>query len=178
MLSKLERINVQKAPGPDGIPNWFLRDYAAFTHEPICAIFNTSIREGRVHEVWKMTNVLSVAKVYPPVSVDNDLRPISMTPTISKLLQAIVGGWSLDTVADKLDTRQFGCLKGRSTTRALTDMLHHWHAAVDSGSSLWTLLKHSTTLTTISSSTNLEGYNCQTSSLIGSALSSATGISG
>ena len=43
VLSKLERINVHKAPGPDGIPNWFLRDYAVFIHEPICAIFNASI---------------------------------------------------------------------------------------------------------------------------------------
>jgi len=31
-----------------------------------------------------MANVLAVAKVHPPVSVDNDLRPITMTPTISK----------------------------------------------------------------------------------------------
>ena len=62
-----------------------------------------------------------------------------MTPTISKLLEAIVGGWILDAVADKLDTRQFGALKGRSTTHALIDMLHHCHAAVDSGSSVWAL---------------------------------------
>ena len=63
VLSKLERINVHKAPGPDRIPNWFLRDYAAFIHEPMCAIFNASIRDGRVPEVW-MTNVLPVAKVH------------------------------------------------------------------------------------------------------------------
>ena len=43
-----------------------------------------------------------------------------------------------------------------------------------SGCSLWTLRKHLTTLTTTSSSTNLNDYNCQTSLLIGSALSSAT----
>jgi len=84
-----------------------------------------------------MANVLPVAKVHPPVvSVDNDLRPISVTPTISKLLEVNVGGWILDAVVDKLDTRQFGALKGRSTTHALIDMLHHWHAAVDSGSSV------------------------------------------
>jgi len=82
-----------------------------------------------------MVNVLTVAKVHPPVSVENDLRPISMTPTISKLLEAIVGGWILDAVADKLDPRQFGALKGRSAIHALIDMLHHWHATVDSGSS-------------------------------------------
>ena len=83
-----------------------------------------------------MANVLPVEKVHPPVSVDNDLRPISRTPTISKLLEVIVGGWILDAVVDKLDTRQFGALKGRSITHALIDMLRHWHAGVDSGSSV------------------------------------------
>jgi len=133
------QINVHKVPGPDGIPNWFLQDYAAFIYEPICAIFNASIREGHVPEVWKMANVLPVAKVHPQVSIDNDLRPVSMTPTIRKLLKAISGGWILDAVADKLDTRQFGALKGRSTTHALIGMLHHWHAAVYSGSSVQVL---------------------------------------
>jgi len=59
-----------------------------------------------------------------------------MTSTISKFLEAIVGGWILDAAVDKLDTRQFGALEGRSITHALIDMLHHWHAAVDSGSSV------------------------------------------
>jgi len=47
--------------------------------------------------------------------------------------------WWLDSggsnVADKLEAKQFGGLKGRSTTRALVDSIHRWHAALDSGSS-------------------------------------------
>ena len=35
-----------------------------------------------------------------------------------------------------LDTKQFGALKGRSTTHALVDILHNWNAAHDSGSSI------------------------------------------
>jgi len=82
--------------------------------------------------VWKMANVLHLAKVHPPLSIDSDLRPIAMTPTISKHLEAIVGGFILEAVADKLDPKQFGGLKGRSTTRVLVDMLHHWHAGLRS----------------------------------------------
>ena len=73
-------------------------------------------------------------------------------------------------------------LKGRSTTHALIDMLHHWHAAVDSGSSVRVLLvdfakafdhiDHNIVIH------KLKDYNCQTSSLIGSALSFAIGVSG
>ena len=103
--SKVVRHSLVIHSSKNGCCWWFLRDYAAFIHEPICAVFNASIRDGRVPEVWAMANVLSVAKVHPSVSVDNDLRPISVTPTISKLLEAIVGGWSLDAVVDKRDTR-------------------------------------------------------------------------
>jgi len=37
----------------------------------------------------------------------------------------------LETVRDKLDKRQYVALKGRSTTHALTDIIHHWHQALD-----------------------------------------------
>ena len=36
---KLSQINVYKAPGPDGLPNWFLRDFYSPLSGPVCAIF-------------------------------------------------------------------------------------------------------------------------------------------
>jgi len=46
VLVKLERIKVHKAPGSDKLPNWVLRDFAPWLCEPICAIFNASIRQA------------------------------------------------------------------------------------------------------------------------------------
>ena len=40
VYNKLSRINIRKSPGPDCIPNWFLRDYAFAITEPICRIFS------------------------------------------------------------------------------------------------------------------------------------------
>jgi len=39
-------------------------------------------------------------------------------------------------VGDKIDSRQFGALKGRSVTHELelVDILHHWHLALDNNS--------------------------------------------
>jgi len=34
-------------------------------------------------------------------------------------------------VLSKLDQKQFGALRGRSTTHALVDMTHMWHQALD-----------------------------------------------
>ena len=78
-----------------------------------------------------MANVIPIPKVHPSTSVKSDLRPISLTPTISKQLEAIVGEWILSRVRSKLDQRHYGSLKGRSTTLALADILHHWSEALD-----------------------------------------------
>ena len=45
---KLSQINVHKAPGPDGLPNWLLRDFSTHLVGPVCAIYNASVREGFV----------------------------------------------------------------------------------------------------------------------------------
>ena len=44
--------------------------------------------------------------------------------------------WEVDLTSDD---RQYGAFKQRSTTHALVDMLHHWHAAIDKGQSVRTL---------------------------------------
>ena len=128
--AKLSHINVHKAPGPDGLPNWVLRDFSAQLAGPVCAIFNASVREGFVPARWKEANVIPVPKVQPPRSIESDLRPISLTATLGKLLESFVGSWILERIKDQLDGRQYGALKRRSTTHALVDMLHHWHSAL------------------------------------------------
>ena len=72
----------------------------------------------------------------PPKKIESDLRPISLTPTVSKVLESIVGSWILDIVGSQLDDHQFGSLKRRSTTHALVDMLHHWYKSLDEGQSV------------------------------------------
>jgi len=59
------------------------------------------------------------------------LRLISQTSTLSKELESFVGCNILETFRGKVDYRQYGALKGRSTTHALIDIIHHWHQALD-----------------------------------------------
>ena len=82
----------------------------------ICAIFNVSLRSGIVPGAWKLANVTPIPKVTPPTQIDRDLRPISVTPTVSKVLESFVGQWMLQELEDKLDPRHYGALKRRSTT--------------------------------------------------------------
>jgi len=128
---KLSQINVYKALGPDSLPNWILRDFGTQLSGPVCAIFNASVREGTMPARWKEASVIPVPKAHPPQLIESDLRAISLTATLSKLLESFVGLWILDRMQDKVDIRQYGALKGCSTTHGLVDMLYYWQKAVD-----------------------------------------------
>jgi hypothetical protein len=136
VLYKLEKINCSKSSGPDDIPNWFLKELAPFLANPICAIYNASIREGTVCNLWKTANVTPVPKQHPPKNIQTDLRPISVTATLIKILESFVGNWILDKLVHTLDQNQFGSLNGRSTTHALVQITNQWCKALDSGGSV------------------------------------------
>ncbi len=137
---KLLSTKLSKAPGPDGIPNWILRDLCGLISKPICSIFNASLREGVLPTVWKCANVTPIPKVSPPRHIESDLRPISLTPVLGKHLESIVGHWILEAISDNFDPFQYGGRKGLSTTHALVDMLHHWHQSIHAGKSVRVLL--------------------------------------
>ena len=60
VYEKLTQINVYKSTDPYVIPNWLLKDMAPFIAEPICVIFNASVRQGHVPDLWKQANVAAV----------------------------------------------------------------------------------------------------------------------
>jgi hypothetical protein len=105
VFHKLSPIKVRKSPGPDGILNWFLREFAFAVSEPICHIFNASINAGVVPSLWKRANVVPIPKKRPPKSVKDDLRPISLTPTLSKILESLVSRWILSKITNKFDAK-------------------------------------------------------------------------
>ena len=129
-------INVYKAQGPDFIPNWILRDFAPFIAQPLTAVFNASLREGTVPEIWKSAIVIPAPKVHPPKLISSDLRPISLLPVLAKVLESFLADWLSDLLEPTFDPNQFGGLKGRSTAHALTSILHSWCGALDQGGSV------------------------------------------
>ena len=134
--SLLMKIDISKAPGPDGIPNWILRDLASLISGPLCAIFNSSIRDGSVPEIWKSANITPIPKIKQPRDITSDIRPISLTPILSKCLEKYIAHWILESIEDKIDPNQFGGIRGLSTTHALVDMVHRWHDGIHCNKSI------------------------------------------
>ena len=57
---------------------------------------------------------------------EGDVRPISSTPCLFKVLEDFTVTWLIDDAKGKIDPDRFGCLKGTSTTYCLLDMIHTW----------------------------------------------------
>ena len=124
-------IQERKSNGPDDIPNWVLKNFASIIYRPVCSVFNSSISQGCVPSLWKCANVIPINKVPRPSSIENDFRPISLTPVLSKVLEGFVFDWLAEIIMPYVDPFQFGCVKKSSTTHALVHLIHRWLAATE-----------------------------------------------
>lgn len=133
VVSKLGAVSKSRAGGQDNLPNWILRQYADILASPITDILNTSFRECRVLRVWKLADVPLIPTKAPTVSDFNkDLRPISLTSTLSKIAESMIIERDLKpTILSSIDSGQFGFIPGSSTTLALISMFHHWLGVTD-----------------------------------------------
>ena len=122
--SKLANIKVSKAAGPDGILNRVLREFSDELAYPVTELFNRSFEAGLFPESWKQSFISPVPKTRP-VQSENDLRPISLTPTLSKIQEDFAVKWLYEDIGKKIDLRQFGSIKGSSTSLCLVDLLHN-----------------------------------------------------
>ena len=83
-------------------------------------------------EIWKCANVSPLAEVNNIEGIGIDLRPISLTPTLSNIAkQFVVQEHVKPFVLRRLRPDQFGCIPGYSTTHALISMLHNWTRALN-----------------------------------------------
>ena len=117
--------------GPDNLPNWILKEFSPILAAPLAAIINSSLRDGNVPLLWKSADVLPLPKVSPPKDMSKDLRPISLTPVLSKCAEYHVREMIMATIMEDLDPHQFGSIKGSSTVLALLELYHLWITALD-----------------------------------------------
>ena len=54
-----------------------------------------------------------------------------LTPILSKVLEDFVVSWMIEDVGEHIDSRQYGSLKGSSTTYCLLDLIHNWLSELD-----------------------------------------------
>ena len=123
---RLSKVKPNKAPGPDGITSWMLRDLSSQLAGPVAALFNSSIRDGYVRPRWKSTHITALPKKTSPQTIQSVLRPVSLTSLLAKELERFVTSWLKDIVDHQIGYLQFGNQRGVSTTHLLVKMLDAW----------------------------------------------------
>ena len=104
--------------------------------DPVCDILNASFTEQRLPRSWKDVNVTPLIKVKPVTTIAKHIRPISLTPALSKLAEDfVVSKYIGSAVLETIDSNQFGAIPNSSTLHALISMMHTWAQATDGTSS-------------------------------------------
>ena len=65
-----------------------MKNYAHLLAAPVTAIFNSSLREGKLPDLWETGTVIPVPKKHPPGSIESDIRSISLTPILAKVFES------------------------------------------------------------------------------------------
>ena len=95
-------------------------------------MINQSFRESKVPRIWKFADVPPVPKNASIEDFNKELRPISLTNTLSKVAEGFVIDRELKTLMlDCMNPNQFGFIPDSCTAFALISRLHHWFEATD-----------------------------------------------
>ena len=127
----IEALKPSKSQGPDNFHPKYLKE----TKDQIKVlkiIFENSLEESKVPEVWKQANVSAIFKQGENQKPDN-YRPISLTSVPGKLMERII------TIIQHMNTNklfssaQHGFIKGKSCTTKVLEFLEDVSQASDEG---------------------------------------------
>ena len=98
-------------------------------------LLNNSLAEGKLPIDWKLARVVPVPKSDSQKDSVTGYRPISILPTISKLLEHHVCNIILDHIRGiyPISNHQWGFMHHRSSTSTLISVIHDWLSALDNG---------------------------------------------
>lgn len=130
----LQRLKVEKSPGPDGIHPMVLRECAGVLSVPLSKIFMKSLQTGRVPQEWKLANVTPLFKKGTKSDPSN-YRPVSLTSVVCKIMEGLIKEKMVEHLerANSMSGCQHGFVKGRSCLTNLLCTLDSWTRALDEG---------------------------------------------
>ena len=121
VCDNLQHINNFKGPGPNGLSNWVLKEYAEFLVQPVSDILNASCKEQ------KLPSSMEACQCYSPPKSQATVRPqertLSNFPEPCSLkhcwgLHCTVFDYIKPALEEKVAPNQFGTIAGSSTVMA------------------------------------------------------------
>ena len=130
----LKQLKREKAEGIDKIPNCILRDSGHELAPPIAHIINLSLKSAQIPGDLKTVKITPIFKDGEKSKYMN-YRPISVLPTITKILERCVYNQLIHNLESHnlLSSQQYGFRKKRSMEIATVLFLDKIHKAMDRG---------------------------------------------
>ena len=122
--SKLDALDKNKSPGPDGIHPLILNKCSASLCYPISLIFKKSFEAGVVPSSWKFANITPLFKKGNRTSPSN-YRPISLTVVLCKIKEGLIRDAMMSHLIanNLLSLHQHGFVIGKSCATNLIESL-------------------------------------------------------
>ena len=134
VLSILSGLDASSAMGLDGLHPKLLRECSAQLSQPLCLLFNLSLRFGMVPDAWRESLVVPIFKGKSRCDPLN-YRPVSLTSVCCKSMERVVVSKLVEYMESNelLSPRQFGFRKARSTEDQLLLAYSEVVESVDAG---------------------------------------------
>ena len=132
ILSCLKSIK-SNATGVDKLSAHMLKMCTPYCLNPLTNIINFSLETGQIPELWKTALITPIPKKDNPTIMD--LRPISILPTASKILEKVIKKQLVEYVEHNkiLPKTQSGFRKNHSCTTALLKITNDITSCIDRG---------------------------------------------
>jgi len=134
ILDKLNKLNITKSPGPDGLHPRILYELRYELLKPLYILLESSYMLGKLPDEWKTGHITAVYKKGNKCDPSN-YRPISLTSIICKLMESIIRDHIMNFFFENsyFSNKQYGFIKGRSTVLQLLKIMDDWTTQLDSG---------------------------------------------
>ncbi len=118
--------------GHDKISSKLIKLLANSIAVPLSKIINTSLSTGTVPQSWKLAKVIPIYKSKEK-SLMNNYRPISLLPSMSKILEKIIHHrlYKFCQAKGILYNKQYGFRPNHSTIHAITDFVANIMRAIE-----------------------------------------------
>ena len=129
ILNTIKSLKSDCSTGPDHIPVQFIKLAADQLADPLTVIINNCIANSQFPQIWKLARISPIPKNDSPSS-EEELRPISILPALSKIFEKVVAKQIVEFIETNnlLPESMGGFRKGHSTATVLMglrdDLLH------------------------------------------------------